>query len=72
MVPVAGVHAGVERHSDAGRPFDEACDELAARHPGHAALIHALKRQDEMIAGEIAGTAELVARLGDDDVPLSC
>ena len=48
---------------DAGRPFDEACDELAARHPKQAELIHAWKRQDEMVAGEIAGTAELVDRL---------
>ena len=55
---------------DAGRPFDEACDDLARRHPAHAALIHAWKRQDEMIAGEIAGTVELVARLDDDGVPL--
>ena len=55
---------------DAGRPFDEACDELATRHPDQAKLIHAWKRQDEMIAGEIAGTAELVARLDDAGIPL--
>jgi 2-haloacid dehalogenase len=55
---------------DAGRPFDEACNELAARHPAHAELVHAWKRQDEMIAGEIAGTAELVGRLRDAGVPL--
>ena len=55
---------------DAGRPFDEACDELARRHPDHAALIHAWKRQDEMIAGPVAGTAELVARLRDAGVAL--
>lgn len=55
---------------DAGRSFDEACDELATRHPGDAELIHAWKRQDEMIAGEIAGTAELVARLDDAGVAL--
>jgi 2-haloacid dehalogenase len=55
---------------DAGRPFDEACDELARRHPDHAELIHAWKRQDEMIAGEIAGTVELVARLHAAGVPL--
>ena len=55
---------------DAGRPFDEACDELAARHPDHAGLIDAWKRQDEMIAGEIAGTAELVAHLDDAGTPL--
>lgn len=55
---------------DAGRPFDEACDELARRHPDHAELIHAWKRQDEMIAGQIAGTAELVARLRGAGLPL--
>ena len=55
---------------DAGRSFDEACDDLAARHPDKAELIHAWKRQDEMIAGEIAGTAELVGRLHAAGVPL--
>lgn len=55
---------------DAARPFDEACDELAGRHPDHVELIHAWKRQDEMIAGEITPTAELVARLHDAGLPL--
>ena len=55
---------------DAGRPFDEACDELAARHPDHAELIHAWKRQDEMIAGEVAGTAALVGRLREAGIRL--
>ena len=55
---------------DAGRPLDEACGELAARFPDHAQLIHAWKRQDEMIAGEIAGTAEIVDRLKAAGVPL--
>jgi 2-haloacid dehalogenase len=55
---------------DAGRPFDEACDELATRHPHHAELIYAWKRQDEMIAGEVPGTAELVGRLHDAGLPL--
>ncbi len=55
---------------DAGHPFDEACDELAARFPDHADLIHAWKRQDEMIAGEIAGTVAIVERLKAAGVPL--
>jgi 2-haloacid dehalogenase len=55
---------------DVGRPFDEACAELSARFPDHTALIHAWKRQDDMIAGEIAGTAELVTRLHDAGIPL--
>ena len=55
---------------DAGRPFDEACEDLASHHPDLAELIHAWKRQDEMIAGEVAGTADLVARLHDAGTPL--
>ena len=55
---------------DGGRSFDEACDELAARHPDHAELVHAWKRQDEMVAGEIAGTAEIVRELRQRGVPL--
>lgn len=55
---------------DAGRPFDEACAELAARHPDAAELIHAWKRQDEMIAGEVPGTSALAARLQHAGVPL--
>ena len=55
---------------DAGRPLDEACAELAAQHPDQAERILAWKRQDEMIAGEIPGIADLVARLKANGVPL--
>jgi len=55
---------------DAGRPFDEACDERAARFPEHAELVHAWRRQDEMIAGEVDGTAAIVDRLRAAGVPL--
>lgn len=55
---------------DAGRPFEQACAELAALHPDHAELIDAWKRQDEMVAGEIPGTAEIVDRLKGAGVPL--
>jgi len=55
---------------DAGRSFDEACDQLAIQYPAHAELVHAWKRQDEMIAGEVPGTADLVRRLGANGVPL--
>src|SRR3546814_1386610 len=55
---------------DAGRPFDEACDALASAHPDHADLVHAWKRQDEMIAGEVAGTADVVRELRASGVPL--
>lgn len=55
---------------DAGRSFDEACQELAIEYPSHADLIHAWKCQDEMIAGEVPGTAELVGALRDRGIPL--
>jgi 2-haloacid dehalogenase len=55
---------------DAGRPFDEAAAELIARFPDHAELVEAWRRQDEMVGGEIDGTAELVARLRRRGVPL--
>jgi 2-haloacid dehalogenase len=48
---------------DAGVPFDVACDELATSFPAQAELIHAWKRQDEMIAGEVPGTADIVLGL---------
>jgi 2-haloacid dehalogenase len=55
---------------DAGRPIAEACADLAAAHPDQSDLIHAWARQDEMVAGEVPGTAALVERLGDRRVPL--
>ena len=55
---------------DAGRSFDEACAELAALHPGDAELIHAWKRQDEMVAGEVPGTVAIVTRLRAAGIPL--
>ena len=54
---------------DLGRSFDEACDELAARFPDQAELIHAWKRQDEMVAGVIPGMPELVERVQAAHVP---
>ena len=47
---------------DAGRPLDEACQELVQRHPQYEQAIHAWRRQDEMVA-EIAGTAAIVHQL---------
>lgn len=55
---------------DAGRSFEEACAELAAAHPDQAELVHAWNRQAEMIAGEVPGTADVVARLADRGHPL--
>lgn len=55
---------------DKGRDFDEACRELAERHPEQADLVHAWKRQADMVAGEIEGTPALVDRLVEAGVPL--
>ena len=55
---------------DAGRPFGEACAELAAQWPDHAELVHAWERQDEMVAGEVPGVADLVRQLRHAGVPL--
>lgn len=55
---------------DAGRSFDEACAELADRYPAQAELVHAWKRQDEMVGGEIPGMRALVQRLRAAGVPL--
>jgi 2-haloacid dehalogenase len=55
---------------DAGTPFDEGCRALALEHPEHAQLIHAWKRQSEMVRGEIAGTRGVVERLHAAGVPL--
>jgi 2-haloacid dehalogenase len=56
---------------DAGRTFAEATAELVARHPEKIALIEAYgKRFDEMMAGPIAGTVEILAELRRRDVPL--
>ena len=52
------------RHHDAGRSFAEGARILKARHPDKAALIDAFgARQDEMMAGPIAGTVEILEAL---------
>jgi 2-haloacid dehalogenase len=49
---------------DAGRPFAEAAALLRAAHPGQATLIDAYgARFDEMMAGPIDGTVEILAAL---------
>jgi 2-haloacid dehalogenase len=55
---------------DAGTPFDEGCRALALEHPEHEELIHAWKRQGDMVRGEIAGTRAVVERLHAAGVPL--
>lgn len=56
---------------DAGRPLAEACDILKRDYPGHASFIDAWReRYDEMLAGPIQGTVDLLADLRDRDVPI--
>ncbi len=56
---------------DAGRTFTEAVEELCADHPDKRALIEAWGlRFDEMMAGPIHGTVEILAALRTRGVPL--
>jgi 2-haloacid dehalogenase len=56
---------------DAGRTFAEACASLKLEHPNHGDLIDAwFARQDEMLAGSISGTVEILAELRARGVPV--
>jgi 2-haloacid dehalogenase len=56
---------------DAGRTFAEGCESLRTTHPLHANLIDAwVERFDEMMAGSIAGTVDLLKELRSDRVQL--
>ena len=56
---------------NAGRSFAEAEDELTAQYPEKASLIHAcLERFDEMMAGPIGGTVEVLKELRAKNTPL--
>jgi 2-haloacid dehalogenase len=56
---------------DRGRPFAESCAELAAAHPEQADLIWAWStRSEEMIAGPIQGTVEILRELKAAGVPV--
>jgi 2-haloacid dehalogenase len=56
---------------DAGRPFADACALLKLDHPRRAPLIDAwFLRYDEMLAGPIAGTVDILAKLNSRGVPL--
>jgi 2-haloacid dehalogenase len=56
---------------DAGRPFAEACAVLKSKHAEHSAMIDAWPRRfDEMLAGPITGTLEVLAELRARGVPL--
>jgi 2-haloacid dehalogenase len=59
------------RAQDAGRSFAEGARRLKRQHPDKAELIDAYAdRFDEMIAGPIAGTVEILAELRDRGTPL--
>jgi 2-haloacid dehalogenase len=56
---------------DRGRPFADGVAELVERHPAHAAAITAYaERWPEMLAGEIAGSVEVLAELRATGLPL--
>jgi 2-haloacid dehalogenase len=56
---------------DAGRTFSEACALLAKSHPHHRPLIEAWgTRFDEMMAGPIEGTVEILSELRARGTPL--
>ena len=59
------------RRQDAGRSFAEGAQLLKAEHSGKAELIDAYySRFDEMMAGPIAGSVEILADLRDRGTPL--
>jgi 2-haloacid dehalogenase len=56
---------------DRGTPVEASCAMLAAAHPEHAELIHAWgRRSEEMIAGPIDGTVEILRELRERGVRL--
>jgi 2-haloacid dehalogenase len=56
---------------DAGRTFAEASDLLKTDHPSHGEMIDAwFARFDEMMAGPIPGTVDILAKLRDREVPI--
>ncbi|HEY1641291.1 MAG TPA: HAD family phosphatase [Streptosporangiaceae bacterium] len=58
------------RAHDLGADITESCRQLARQHPGQAELIMAwAERGEEMIAGQIDGTVEVLAELRADGTP---
>lgn len=56
---------------DAGRSFREACTALKLEHPDQADMINAwFARFDEMMAGPIAGSVDILAELREREVPI--
>ncbi len=59
------------RRQDAGRPWAEAVEALAAEHPDQRALIVAYReRWEETLGGAIEGTVEILEELRERGVPL--
>jgi 2-haloacid dehalogenase len=55
---------------DLGRSIVESCSELARHHPEYASLISAwAERNEEMVAGVIEGSVEILRELRDRNVP---
>jgi 2-haloacid dehalogenase len=55
---------------DRGKPFEVSCAELASLHPEYAEMIYAWgRRSEEMIAGPIEETVEILRRLKAAGVP---
>src|SRR5947199_6094016 len=55
---------------DRGRSFEVSCAELASAHPEYAEMIHAWgRRSEEMVAGPIEETVEILRRLKAAGVP---
>jgi 2-haloacid dehalogenase len=56
---------------DAGRSFTEACAALKLEHPDKADMIDAwFERFDEMMAGPISGTVDILAELREKEAPV--
>jgi len=56
---------------DAGRSFADACTALKLVHPHKAPLIDSwFRRYDEMLAGPVSGTVDILAQLNSHKVPL--
>lgn len=62
---------GWNLQQDAGRSFAEACAALKLEYPSNSEMIDAwLNRFDEMMAGPIAGTVDILAELRRQRVPV--
>jgi 2-haloacid dehalogenase len=62
---------GWNLQQDAGRSFAEACAALKREHPSNSEMIDAwFSRFDEMMAGAIAGTVDILAELRSQRVPV--